>query len=88
MTIEQKNINVSLKDLKEHEEKHFRPVVAHIRIDDEKNERWTDAYVQITEKHGKIQFELIHEKGYPSEQKGQAYRKFMANWLSKKLPKV
>ena len=61
--------------------------VAHIRINDKKNKRWTDCWVSAIVKNGRIRFDINHEKGYPSEEKGTAHKSILAHWLSENTPK-
>lgn len=61
--------------------------LAHIRIEGS-NGRWTDARLSAIRKRGRIRFVLSHEKGYPSENKGQVTRSLTANWIKKEPPKI
>jgi hypothetical protein len=60
--------------------------VAHIRINDKEKERWTDAWVSVIVKNGRIRFDIDHERGYPSERKGTVHKSILASWLSDKTP--
>ena len=62
--------------------------VAHIRINDRYKKRWTDCWLSAIIKGGRIRFDLHHEKGYPSEEKGTVMKSITANWLSNELPKL
>jgi hypothetical protein len=66
----------------------FTTKMAHIRINDKKNNRWTDCYISAIVKNGKIRFDIHHDRGYPSEQKGTVLKTVTANWLNNKLPKL
>lgn len=59
--------------------------LVHIKINDKKG-RWTDCWLSAINKRGQIRFNLFHEKGYPSENKGIAERSITAKWLSNKIP--
>lgn len=60
--------------------------LAHIRVNDEKNKRWTDCWLSAIVKNGKVRFDLHHERGYPSEQKGQVLKSITACWLNEQPP--
>lgn len=62
--------------------------LAHIRINDKENKRWTDCWISAINKNGRIRFDLHHEKGYPSENKGIIIKDITAFWLSDKVPEV
>jgi hypothetical protein len=62
--------------------------MAHLRVNDKKNNRWTDCWVSAIVKNGRIRFDIHHERGYPSEQKGTVLKTITANWLSNNMPKI
>lgn len=82
-------LELSYDKLKKEQEKGYGFIIPyHIKITDKENNRFTDAYVSVKAKKGRIYFYLTHEKGYPSEQKGIIEKRIVGNWLSKELPKI
>ena len=60
--------------------------MAHIRINDPEHKRWTDCWVSAIVKNGRIRFDMHHERGYPSELKGQVIKSITACWLNDQPP--
>ena len=58
--------------------------LAHVKI--RRTNKWTDIWLSVLEKNGRMRFCLSHQKGYPSENKGTAQKFITANWLSDALP--
>lgn len=82
-------LELSYEKLKKEQEKEYGSIMAfRIKITDKKKNRFTDAYMEVKEHRGKIYFTLIHERGYPSEQKGSTIKQVVGNWLSYELPKI
>ena len=59
-----------------------------IRVKDSKNDRFTDCYLTASVERGKVKFTLIHERGYPTENKGVTSRSITGSWVSNKLPLI
>ena len=62
--------------------------LATVRIEDKKNNRFTDCHFSLFTKNGRIYYQISHEKGYPSEHKGTISKTIVGSWLSKELPKL
>ncbi len=60
--------------------------LVHIKVHND--DKWTDCWLSVLNKRGRVRFTLNHEKGYPSEEKGTAVRHLFASWLSKDLPNL
>lgn len=62
--------------------------ISTVRIEDKKNNRFTDCHLSVAMKNGRVRFLLTHDKGYPSENKGVNEKEVTANWISNNLPVV
>ena len=60
--------------------------VFHLTIKDSKKNRWTDCWLSVRNENRRVKFYLTHERGYPSQQKGESIREILGNWLSEELP--
>ena len=60
--------------------------LAHIKVFS--GDKWTDCWLSVINKNGRVRFDINHEKGYPSEQKGLAHKEILAKWLSKNPPVI
>ena len=59
-----------------------------LRVEDVKNNRFTDCHLAVAIKNGRVKFLLSHDKGYPSEHKGVNEKEITTNWISNDLPKI
>ena len=64
------------------------PSVFSLRVEDKENNRFTDVWLSVSLRRGRVKFLMSHERGYPSEQKGITEKEITGNWISKELPRV
>ena len=62
--------------------------ICRVKINDKNNNRFTDAWLDLTRGSRGIQACVNHEKGYPSQDKGIAEKCISLNWLNNEPPTI
>ncbi len=60
--------------------------VCRVRIGDPEKNRWTDAWLELQKRGNNISACISHEKGYPSQGKGNVTKCVKLNWLNDEPP--
>lgn len=83
-------VNITKQELENAQKQSWGGVVAlQARVEDKENNRFTDCFVRLyVNNRNRVVFELSHERGYPSENKGSVRKEITASWVSNEIPKL
>lgn len=88
MRIESERRDLDLDTIIRHLQSNIELTVFQLRVKDPITHRWTDCWLSLQYKRGRIKFYLSHERGYPGQEKGTTVKTITANWLSEDMPKI